>query len=958
MNKYLTDIRFPKSITCNIAKILFSCLIMVSLNCPLQAQFYETGQDPFSVSWKQIRTKKHRLIFPADFEKNARVFATVIDSFYPVSSKYLLKNHKPVSIIFHTQSSFSNGLVVYAPKRMELYTIPPQDNYPQDWIDQLALHETRHVVQLDALNQGLTRLGSFLIGQQAVGAASGLVPRWFLEGDAVYAETVFSSAGRGRSAAFLMPYRTLALSRKKFFHYEKAMLGSYRDYVPDIYRMGYPIVKMMRDSFDSDVFGKGLRYTGRNPYLVFPFGHSLKANTGKNNRQAYEFTFSNWKNIWQNEDEFTTYTHWPARKKKNYTNYNSPVAVTDSVVLVQKWSLSETRRYVLTDKTGKEKMLTGVGSNNADRISLSGIQFTWSENKTDLRWHNRLYSEVMIYDMEKKKKKRLTRKTFYFSPAFSPDGKIIAVIEETPQYTSYLVLLDAVSGKVIRKTPAPEEMHLQHPDWNEENEIFCLAVGASGKSLIKLNRDETWETVIPASYTNISNFYLSGNTIIFAGENKGINNLFSFNMVDSTYYQVTNSRFGAFEPFLDETNNKLYFSEYTPDGYRISYMDWEPSTFSKLPDYSAETVDSGLKKEFNVQSMVKEASGYPVRNYSRLLNSFNIHSWAPAYFNYSVSNFSNPAIHPGFMILSQDLLGTLVSSFGYSYQEGFSQLHANISYKALYPVINWSINAGGPVTRAGGSKVIPVPYNTNIQSTVNVSLPLNFSRGRYASGITPYVEWRHNRTAYFVNSENRYYQGMDYINYGINLYHYTKMATRDIFPRFGFSSFLKLQTTPFEDKIFSEVFAVNFRTYLPGIVKNHSFQVRYAFQFQSPLRYFYSNLISFPAGYLSTRSEELHLLSLSYGLPLIYPDFHVGPLFYLKRIRSNFFYDMGWNSYHVPNQSNIITSDILRSVGTDLIADIHFLRIIFPFQVGARIAYLPDQKSFFTQAIFSVNLVY
>jgi hypothetical protein len=151
---------------------------VVLLNSPLQSQFYETGQDPFSVSWKQIRTKNYKLIFPADFEKNARLFATVVDSFYPVSSKFLLKKHKPVSVVFHTRSSLSNGLVVYAPKRMELYTIPPQDNYPQDWLDQLALHETRHVVQLDALNQGLTRIGSFLIGQQAVGAASGLVPRW------------------------------------------------------------------------------------------------------------------------------------------------------------------------------------------------------------------------------------------------------------------------------------------------------------------------------------------------------------------------------------------------------------------------------------------------------------------------------------------------------------------------------------------------------------------------------------------------------------------------------------------------------------------------------------------------------------------------------------------------------------------------------------------------------------
>lgn len=940
-------------------RVIFILCLILSFNQFAISQFYETGQDPFSVSWKQINLKNYQLIFPAGFEPAARKFVSTLDTFNPVSSKYLLKDHKRISIVFHTQSSLSNGMVVYAPKRMELYTIPPQDNYPQDWLNQLALHETRHVVQLDALNQGLTRFGSFLIGQQAVGAVSGLVPRWFLEGDAVYSETIFSSAGRGRSAAFQMPYRALVLSRKKLFSYEKAMLGSYRNFVPDIYQMGYPMVKMMRDSFDCDIFGKSLKYTARNPYLVFPFGHSLKTISGLNNRFTYEFTYKTLRKVWEQQNQYSSYQHLPVKETRTFTNYHTPVQIYDSLVLAQKWSLANTRRYILIDKQGKEKKLITVGSNNSDRISVHQNKLAWSENKTDLRWTNRTYSEVMVYDMEHKTRKVLTKKTWYFSPAFSEDGRRIAVIEESPEYQSALVILDALSGKVLHRIPAPDGNHLQYPVWNQ-NEVYCLSVQKNGKSIIKTVGD-SWTEIMAPTFNNISSFLVFDNYLIFAGENNGLNNIFIFNPSDNNYSQVTNSRFGAFEPYLDTNNRILYFSEYTSDGYRISFTPWYPNSYPKIRQYSDDLSNTVSLENtgFNIQNIAKDSSfnsKYEMKKYSRLPHLLNVHSWLPAYFNYSVSDFSNPGLYPGLMLLSQDVLGTLVSSAGYSYRNGYSHFHANISYKALLPIISWNIDLGGPIQHVGSTTALPLTYNKNIQSTVSISLPLNLSRGKYASGITPWVEWKLNRNAYYIKSENNYYQGLHYINFGVNFYRYTKMAIRDIFPKFGVSSFFKAQTTPFENKLFSEIYAVNTRLYLPGLMNNHSFQVRYAYQRQSSLRYLYGSMISFPAGYVSQRSEELHAMNVTYALPLVYPDFHLGPVLYLKRIRTHLFYDIASNKYH--SSGNIITHNILRSVGTDLIADIHFLRIMFPFQVGARIAYLPREKSIFSQAIFSVNLVY
>ncbi len=938
-------------------KLHLLSLILILISNIGQSQFYESGQDPFSISWKQIKTKNYQLIFPEGFEEYAQKYASTLDTIYPVIGKFLINKPKPVSVVFHTQSSLSNGMVVYAPKRMELYTIPPQDNYPQDWLDQLALHETRHVAQLDALNKGITRLGSFLIGEQAVGAISGMVPRWFLEGDAVYSETMFSNSGRGRSAAFKMPYRALVLSKKKLYSYEKAMLGSYRNFVPDIYRMGYPMVKMMRDSFAPDIFGKSLNFTARNPYLLFPFGHSLKKNSGLNNRFVYEFTFNNLKEKWTKQDQAKEYQYWPTNNKNVLANYNFPYLLENSKVLSQKWSYTQTRRIVTIDKNGKEKKIVSTGTNSGERLSVAGTKITWSENRNDLRWSNRLYSEVMVFDIETKKLKRLSRKTFFFSPAFSPDAKFIAVIEETPDYKSSLIILDSNSGEIVKKMEAPHKNHLQQPLWTKENEIYCLSVSENGKSIIKLTNVDLWEVVIPPSFKNISSFCFADTLLIVAGEHNDINNLFSFNTKNRQFSQITNSKFGAFEPFFDTNTQQLYFSDYTSDGYKIASESWPSKTYREINNYSYENInsDSTLFKGFNLQAGTNDNKNYPVTNYSKLSHLFNIHSWLPAYYNYSVSDISNPNIYPGFMLLSQNLLGNMISTFGYSFEHGDSHLHANLSFKALFPVISWNIDAGGPVNRIGGNTSVPVNFSRNIQSTVNISLPLNFSHTNISSALIPYAEWKYNRNAYYLQSEKKYYQELSQINWGLNYYRYTRMAIRDLYPRAGFSSFFKLQTSPFENKLISDIYALSLRLYLPGIVRPHSFQIRYGYQYQSSLVYSFSSILAFPSGYLSSGKGTLQVLNFNYALPLFYPDIHAGPIFYLKRIRANFFYDMANHNYR---KNGIITAENLRSLGTDLIADVHILRIMFPFQLGAKFSYLPDEKKLITQAIFSVNLVY
>lgn len=190
-----------------------------------------------------------KLIFPVTFESQVQKMIPILNDLNSTGSNSL--NYKPAKIpfILHNLNTVSNAVTVWAPKRVELYTCPPQDSYAQDWLSQLAIHEYRHVVQLDRTNQGFTKVLSWFIGEQAASVINGIfVPSWFMEGDAVCTETALSQSGRGRIPAFEMLLRTQVM-QKGAYSYDKAALGSYKTFVPNQYSLGYTLVANVRRKY-------------------------------------------------------------------------------------------------------------------------------------------------------------------------------------------------------------------------------------------------------------------------------------------------------------------------------------------------------------------------------------------------------------------------------------------------------------------------------------------------------------------------------------------------------------------------------------------------------------------------------------------------------------------------------------------------------------------------------------
>ena len=499
----------------------FLLLLLVILHSLFTgAQFYEYGQDPASIKWKSISSVHFKVIFPAGFEKEASRMLILLDSHYDENSAQL--DHYPgkIPVVLHTSSAISNGFVVWAPRRVEMFMYPDVKGYSQDWSDQLALHEFRHVVQVDKLNQGITKVLTILLGQQGIGPAVGMVPFWFLEGDAVYAETSLSQSGRGRLPSFEMGIKAQLLTDKRPYTFSKSYLGSYRDFVPNYYQYGYQMITYGRYNYGNDIWTGALNYVGRNPYLFDPLFFYLHHKTGKGKAGLYRNTMSFLESHWDSTASNRS-IHLPAsfneRRTRTYTSWNEPHLLPDLSVIAVKSGLDNIQTFVRLDSTGGEKKLFTPGRLNSGNISVSHNHIVWDESVPGLRWDNRSYSVIRQYDYETGKVSTLSRRSRFSAPSFSTTGDTIVAVETTMENDFRLVFISSLDGSIFTRIPSPRNIQLQDPAWiSHTGSVVAIGVDRNGKTLLEYNLERgTWKNLLPASFVNISDPVSAGQLYLF-----------------------------------------------------------------------------------------------------------------------------------------------------------------------------------------------------------------------------------------------------------------------------------------------------------------------------------------------------------------------------------------------------------------------------------------------------------
>lgn len=939
------------------------------------AQYYNLGQDPGSLKWRQIVMPHVRLIYPESFEQKALQMIPVASRLNTSVTRSLSYTPARVPVIIHNYNVTPNALTIWAPKRIEMYTSPPQDMYAEDWMTQLLVHEYRHVVQMDRNNQGFTKILSYLLGEQAAVAVNGLfVPSWFMEGDAVCTETALSKSGRGRLPGFEMMLRTQVMEQGAFT-YDKAALGSYKTFVPNQYELGYTLVANVRRKYGYQAWITALDEVARKPFVLTPFNRGVKKATGSRKEDLFRVTMYEMDSMWKWQDkqnQITSFTTVSPAASSKYENYKFPYYVSDSLVISLFSSIDDITRFVITGPSGYKQVVTTPGYLSAENISavrlipqmqaanetgtntkVPAFLLAWTESINDIRWEQRNYSVIRIYDSYTGKIKKLTYKSRFFAPSFSPDGKSIAAVRTTPENHSALVIVDTESGDEKRMLVSSDSGFFMSPSWSEDGKkIVFTYFDGKGKSLAIYNLvHQQLRTILPSSNTEISNPVFAGDYILFNGSYSGIENIYALKQDGNEIFKVTSARYGSRDANLSPDGKKIVYSNYTSSGYSLAERSFDPNTWERLSepgDFSPSLYKYLANEEYNLRDTVQmKDSVYQSEPYRKAAHIFNFHSWVPVYFNYMEAE--NGA---GVSFMSQNELSTATAVVGYKYDlaENAGKVTADFSWQGWFPVIDMGTSYGKRSSYTGGENSVLYNFNETVIKG-GLTLPFIFTGGKYYKGLQ--LKWHTSLTGITNNTspENDRLEGSIFsFDYGLYAYRFIKQSDKDLFPRWGQSVSWGFRHTPFGDNDLGDIMWTSGRFYFPGIMRHHGIRADVNWQQRNGGdKYYYSSGINYPRGYVTQNDETVQYIALNYKFPFAYPDFSVGPLVYVKRLKANVFYDRGEARNHDETYQ-------LESAGLELSSDIHVLRFVFPIDLGIRVGYLPAEKQYFTDLLFSVNL--
>lgn len=937
------------------------CLISVP---ELSAQYYETGQDPAFIKWNQIKTAHFDVVYPSSYYNQATKYAVELEKAYlKLKDVYPIGKLK-IPVILHSYSIESNGYVSWAPKRVEIYPLPDQNSIPMNEITQISLHELDHVFEISSLNQGLSKGLSYIFGEQLTGALLVYLPTWFLEGDAVYAESSLSGAGRGNNPAFLKPVKALTLEEKGMFGYEKMLNGSFKDYTPDYYQFGYQMVAWSKKKYNSDLWPNAIKFTARNPISLNPVNLSLRSEAKLTKKKLFDETFDSLRVQWKKEDESRqTIDYLPVTQplKKGYTNYHSPIQIGPDSIIAIKTSLTKPSQFVLINMAGKEKKLFTPGNITPYLFSYGNGKIVWAEYKPDPRWENRGYSVIKLRDLKTGKKRNLTRQTRLMAPSVSPDGKLIAAVESTTEYKNSLVILEASTGNIIRTVQTPANVFLQKPQWSDDgNSITIIYLTSEGEGIMEYNYlAETWNTLLPANGDDLQSSFLRNDTLFWVSSASGTDNIYILTP-EKSVEMVTASRFGAYD--LNLYNKSLLFSNYTSDGYKIISiaLDNPGLDVSKQNNLLTSESTSDLISDSYETTQSTITDTFETTPYNKFSHLLRFHSWFPFYADLEAIKSDPLSIKPGATIMSQNLLGTLTTTLGYEYNDGDHLLHTQVKWKGWYPVVEARLDWGGDaeVLKGVRQNLNPPSLHPGQNLTTEIYLPLTFNTGNFTQRIRPSLSVTYHNKYIYVPDSRRFDYGQVRFTGRLYFTNIGKSSFRDIFPRFGQVVDYSYSITPFDNNIYGPVNSLKTALYVPGVFSNQGLRLRFEEEIQDPALYEMFNRVSFPRGYSELISKKLKFFSADYAIPLFYPDFNIGSLLYIKRFRTNLFFDYaeGTGNSYIDLGITHSQKEYFRSVGFELLSDFYLLRIPFLISGGVQTSYMDISQSFAFKLLFNIDI--
>ena len=171
---------------------------------------------------------------------------------------------------------------------------------------------------------------------------------------------------------------------------------------------------------------------------------------------------------------------------------------------------------------------------------------------------------------------------------------------------------------------------------------------------------------------------------------------------------------------------------------------------------------------------------------------------------------------------------------------------------------------------------------------------------------------------------------------------------RDLASPWGQSLQLTYRHTPvagdFNGTLLSARLGLNF----PGLMAHHSLRLKGTYEWQDDANlYRFASEQTFVRGYDYRFHRRFYQGSANYALPLLYPDWNLGSLAHLQRVKTNFFYDYG-----LGKDGSLRTT--YQTAGAELTANFHLFSLFIPWDMGVRYSYRFEEEDSRFEVVFEV----
>lgn len=873
------------------------------------------AQDPPDIEWKQIQTEHFQIIFPEEIGQEANRVANTLESFNKPLSKTLSVLHPPIPILLSNRGAVSNGYVRLFPRMSEWFSVPATSKFSgtMEWYNLLALHEGRHMVQYASLNTENAYFAGLMFGDIGKLFYSNFVPPWFYEGDAVLTETVLSKSGRGRMPYFDRDIRALLLDNIHY-NYRKALFGSYKDYYPSHYQLGYLMTTHVRRNYDSSAWKNILHRTMTWPFsthLLFPFSKSMKMVTNRNAKEIYRDTMDELSEIWQKQItnlELTPSEIISPQKHKIRTNYNNPGENKKGEIFAIKCGPADQAEIVRITQDDAIPISPVSETMNRLGININGNKAVGTEIHVDKRWDKLSWANIVVYNLESGERKQITQNTRYYNPAISNCGNLIATVEFTETRKCYLVILNGNNGEIICKNQSPNLGTILFPSWAKSGKkIVFTSHKYNGKGLYVFNIDTgIFDIIRSESEEDILRPVFWKDYILYESPYSGIDNIYAVNSKSGKTFQITSKKLGAYNPTISYDDQYLIFNNFTRLGMVVEKMKLDRTLWKPMNDiavnpteYFKPVIEQEQGKSICKQDLISQKQ-YTVSDYSGLERYSNIHSWL---LSSEINEF-------GVNIISSNILNTMqyICSAGLNINEKTSHLGGSILYKALYPILTLQTSFGGRSnyktadTTLVFGKNLPGDFWKETAVSLNARFPvfyktagihrkrLTFSSEVEYINISEYKQRKRLNSAVIeVKKPNKNGTALP-ISFALDFQTQTEGSARDLVLG-AQKAYIKLSRVAGSQGIKGGQLYFKISRSLKAPFKHHGLILEYEYEYNNSRGYkFISNIIT-PRGYIHYLHRHINKISAQYKFPVAYPDWDILGAMYLKRFYATFFSD-------------------------------------------------------------------